>query len=167
MATASKASLEQMTQVADALTHHMPKFFVETHKFELYTNDIIFINNIRSRRVQGMSRYVFEINFVKLYFGLRYSATKLELLNLVKNPEEACVKVRWRFVSKPGLFRAALAPFKFISNETWTDGISSFYVNADGKIYCHVCDSIDVEEDSRGKVKKVVRNPLVDGGINV
>uniref|UniRef100_A0A6G1SM52 Uncharacterized protein C6orf136 n=1 Tax=Aceria tosichella TaxID=561515 RepID=A0A6G1SM52_9ACAR len=166
MAAATKASMEQLTRIADAMTHHLPKFFSTPHPFDMYSKDIVFIDNIRSKRVQGLGQYALLVSYTKLYFTLRYSSTKLELLNLVKNPEESSVKVRWRFVSKPGLIRFILAPFKFHSDEIWTDGISSFYVNTEGKIYCHVCDNIDVEEDA-GNVKKVVKNPLVSRGINV
>lgn len=163
---ATKASPEHLIRVADTVTYHVPGFFSKPHPFEMYSKDVVFINNISSKRVQGLGQYALQISLIKISFAIRYSGTTMELLNLVKLPEESCVKVRWRFVSKPGLVRFILAPFKFRSDEIWTDGISSLYVNTEGKVYCHVCDNIDVEEDARN-VKKVVKNPLVNRGINV
>jgi hypothetical protein len=166
MAATTKASLEQLTRVADIMTGHLPKFLTTPHPFQIYSKDIVFIDNIRSKRVQGLGQYALQVGITKLYFTIRYSSTRMELLNLVKDPEESCVKIRWRFVSKPGLIRFILFPFRFHSDEIWTDGISSFYVNTEGKIYCHVCDNIDHEEDTRN-VEKVVKNPLVSKGVHV
>lgn len=166
MTAAAKASLEQLTRVANTMTAHLPRFFSTPHPFEIYSKDLVFIDNIRTKRLQGLGQYALLVSTIKIYYFIKYSSSKVELLNLVKNPEESLVKIRWRVVSRPGVIRFLLAPFKFHNSEMWTDGISSFYVNKDGKIYCHVCDNIDVEDDS-GKVKKAVKNTLVNRGVHI
>lgn len=162
----SKASPEQLTLVANQLVHHLPRFFSQPHPFDLYTKDIVFIDNIRSMRIQGASQYALQIALIKLYHNIRYTSVKAELLNLVKYPEESCIKIRWRIITKPGIIQFILFFYKFHSIEKWKDGISTMHVNKEGKIYCHVCDNIDVETDDI-KIKKVVKNPLVDRGLNV
>lgn len=162
----NKASLGQLDELAKIMTSLLPRFLVAPHPFNLYSKDMVFINNIRSIRVKGIGPYAVQVTSTKLYLNFKYSRTKLQLLNLVKNPEESSIKIRWRLVSKPGVIRFILFFYKFHETEEWKDGISTFYVNKEGKIYCHVCDNIDIEED-KSTLKKSIKNPLVDGGIHV
>lgn len=152
----NQASLEQLTRIADAMTYHLPRFFTTPHPFQLYTKDLVFIDNIRQVRVQGLAQYATRIALVKLYHRLRYTSTKCEVLNLVKHPEESCIRIRWRIVSRPGLLQFVIFFYKFHSTEIWNDGVSTLLVNNEGKIYCHVCDNIDVDE-SKTEVKKTIK----------
>ena len=162
----NKASLEQLNLIADVLVKHLPRFFTSPHPLHLYTKEVVLIDNIRSTRIQGLPQYALKLYLVRLYFNLRYTRSRVEVLNLVKHLEESCIKVRWRVVSKPGLMQFILFFYKFHSTEIWTDGLSTMHVNKEGKIYCHVCDNIDVEKDDI-KVKKEAKNPLIDRGLNV
>lgn len=162
----NKASPEQLAQVSNQLVISLPRFFSHPHPFNLYTKDIVFIDNIRSIRVQGLTPYAIKISLIKAYYALRYTSAKVELLNLVKQPEESCIKIRWRVITKPGLLQFILFFYKFHSTEKWKDGISTMHVNKEGKIYCHVCDNIDLETNDV-EMKKTIKNPLVDRGLSV
>lgn len=154
----TKASLDQLVKLEAILANHLPRFFIEPHPLKIYTQDVLLIDNIRGRRVQGLTKYGLHISLVKFYSLLRYNSVKLELLNLVKHPEESCIKIRWRVVTKPGLIRYLTLFGGFKSLGDWRDGISTMHVNKDGKIHCHVCDNIELDET--GKEKQSIKNPF-------
>lgn len=162
----SKASPEQLNIVADQLSNRLVKFFSAPHPFGLYTKDVVFIDNIRSVRTQGISQYAIQIALIKLYYAVRYSSNKLELLSLVRVPEESCIRIRWRIITKPGIMQFFFMLHKFRSTENWKDGISTMHVNKDGLIHCHVCDNIDVDLDE-GKIGKTIKKTLVNRGLHV
>lgn len=166
------ANPDQLTYIADKLERHAPKFFVEPHPFNLYTDNMCFINNITTKKIYGLQQYAFHLALLKLYYHTRYASLKVELLNLVKHPEESCVKLRWRIVAKPGLLRFIFNFWKYHSEYLSIDAISTMHVNHEGKIYCHICDNIDLEtgdlkEGVESKIKKVVKSRLVNRDVNV
>lgn len=57
--------------------------------------------------------------------------------------------------------------WKIKSIDEWKDGISTMYVNKDGKIYCHVCDNIDVDTDDLDNKQKnpSLKSRLVERGL--
>lgn len=162
----NKASPAQLAELADQLVLHLPKVFAASHPLSLYTRDVILIDNIRGVRTQGISQYHMQLSLFRIYHYLRYTGTSVELLNLVKNQEESCIKIRWRIITKPGLFQSILFFWKLNQMKDWKDGISTMHVNQNGKIFCHVCDKIDVETDDT-KQKKAIKNPLINRGLNV
>lgn len=161
-----KASSEQLALLADKLVYHLPRFFTSPHPFNLYTKDVIFIDNVRYIRIEGLSKYAFRLALIKIYYALSYTSVKVELLNLVKHPEESCIKIRWRAITRPGHLWFILNFYKYHSHKEWKDGISTMHVNKDGRIYCHICDNIDVETDDT-EIKKTIKSPLVSKGLNV
>lgn len=165
----NKASPQQLAFLEDHLAAQLPKFFSTPHPIYCYSNDIKLIDNIRGVRVQGITNYALQIGLIKIYHLFRYASVKVELLNLVKNHEESLIRIRWRIVTKPGLLYFMIFFWKYHQNDRWTDGISTMHVNSEGKIYCHICDNIDIETDISGgaKQKRGLKNPLVDGGLNV
>lgn len=163
--TENKASPEQLILLENQLVQVLPVFFTKSHPLSLYTKDVIFIDNIRNFRIQGIAMYSAQIALVKIYHYVRYSSLKVELLNLVKNPEESYIRVRWRVVATPGLVNTWLnvGKFNMRAGERWIDGISTLQVNKDGLIYCHVRDNVDIEtSDANGsnKQKQSVKIPL-------
>lgn len=163
-----KANPEQLTAVAETLQSLLPKFFTRPHDFSIYTKDIKFVDNIRGIKTIGTSQYLTQVQLIKFYHMLRYTHTRVELLNLVKNPQESCVKIRWRVITRPGLIQHALKFRELAKLENWKDGLSTMYVNREGKIYCHICDNIDTEvNDTSLSSKKTIKNPLVSRGISV
>lgn len=133
-----KASNEQLYNIEQALLERVPKFFTQAHPSAYYSNEIVFIDNIRGFKTTGLTKYIFRINLIKSYFTIRYSQNSMELLNLVKSPEESLIKVRWRIKSKAVLKT-------YLGKETWRDGISTFYVDQQGKICSHICDNVQLD----------------------
>lgn len=155
-ANKTKASPEQLALMEKKLVEHLPDFFKGHHMFSLYTKDVMLVDNIRNLKTQGLSSYATQVALIKIYYHMRYSSKKLELLNLVKNPEESYIRVRWRIVTTPGQLGTLLyvGAFKLKAGEKWKDGISTFHVNQNGLIYCHVCDNIDVDTNETTSTNK-------------
>lgn len=158
----NRASLAQLVELEQKLLHTLPYFFSKPHVLSIYAKDIVFVDNIRNVRTQGLNSYVLQIYLIKFYYALRYSSVKLELLNLVKHPDESYLRVRWRIVKRPGLIFTYFNSFRVFTEpaknfDRWKDGISTFHVNNQGKIYCHICDNIDVGTDDRGNEANIVR----------
>lgn len=168
-ASPNKSSLEQLTLLEQKLAAELPNFFKHGHNYSLYTKDVVFIDNTRNIRSVGIYHYMLHIQLVRIYYNIRYSSIRVELLNLVKNPEESYLRIRWRVVTRPGAIKTTLRVLTRPDNlDEWKDGISTMHVNRDGKIYCHVCDNIDVDtNDIEAKQKSTVKNPLVNRGLNV
>ena len=166
-ATDNKASLEQLTELQKKLAVVVPRFFAQPHPLSLYSQDMTFVNNIRGLKVQGLPKYATQIALIKCYHYVKYNSARVELLNLVNNPEESYIRIRWRIVGKAGLTRMIFNFWKIKSIDEWKDGISTMYVNKDGKIYCHVCDNIDVDTDDLDNKQKnpSLKSRLVERGL--
>lgn len=162
-----KASPEQLTHIQKHLEATLPNFIKIGHQLSIYTPDTTFIDNIRGVKTKGLVQYSIQLNLIRIYHIIRYSHIKIDLLNLVKIPEESCIRIRWRATTKPGLLTFLLLFWKFGSMEKWKDGISTFYVNNQGKVFCHVCDNIDVDMDIKDKEKQSIKSRLVNRGLNV
>lgn len=164
----NKASLEKLTLLGKELEYHLPKLFVAPHPMTFYTKDLIFIDNIRGVKCKGLSQYSLHITLIKLYHHINYSSTTLNLLNLVKNPEESSIKIRWRITSKPGLIHAILFFWNYNSksSEIWRDGLSTMVVDRDGKIFCHICDNIEADLNKEApSTKETLKERLVNRGL--
>lgn len=164
-----KATPQQLTTLENKFVTHLPCFFSHPHPLESYTPDIKFINNIRGTQTHSLAAYALQVNLFKVSCFLRYTAVRVELLNIVKNPEESFIRLRWRIVSKPGFVYLMLFFWRYPEKEIWRDGISTLHVNNEGKIYCHVCDNIDVGTDDTSKTeqKRGLKTSLVDRGLTV
>lgn len=163
-----KASAEQLHNLETKLVHMLPKFFSSPHDYTIYTKDVILVDNIRGTWAQGLAQYALTLNMVKFYHAFRFSINRIEILNLVKNAEESYIRIRWRIISSPGNLRMWRFYWKAKKIDQWKDGISTLHVNKDGKIFCHVCDNIDLQtETSTVKQEPSLKTPLVDRDLNV
>jgi len=162
-----RASPEQLTTIANVASQHMKIFFKSSIPYERFlTRDVVFLNNINSIRTRGLSRYILYMFIFRVYYSIRYSPPNIEVLSLVKIPEESCIRIRWRIKCYPGYRRVFTAAWTLRYPRRWLDGISTLHVNKDGLVYCHVCDNIDVDLDE-AKMEKTIKKTLVNRGIDV
>lgn len=164
-----KASLDQLMAIEKVINEHAPMFFSRPHPFILYTKDIIFINNTRKPPTQtvGVTSYVIRLSLVRLYYSIKFTRAELKILNIVKHPEESFIKLRWRFVTRPGMLHL-LFNIRNVTTLTTTwdfDAISTFHVNKDGLIYCHICDNVEAQYDELDELsKKSIKAPFIERG---
>ncbi|KAH9511232.1 hypothetical protein DERF_009704 [Dermatophagoides farinae] len=161
----TKATEEQLLLLSGRLSDHLPQFFQKPHEFRLYNRNIIFEDNIRNVRTEGINGYAWQIAKIKMGAHLKYGKVAFNVLKLTKHVEDSTIKIRWRIVSYPGN-RIVLAFWKFKLwnakeslekyKDEWIDGFSILYVGGDGLIYRHVCDKVmpDTDEIESNKTTK-------------
>ncbi|XP_053988245.1 uncharacterized protein LOC128881327 [Hylaeus volcanicus] len=163
-----KPSEEQLQYAFDTLSKDLPMLFVKTMDYTLYTNDIIFINNIKGTTTTGLVNYIKQIAMVKIVGHIKFAFVKLEIIKITMHPEDNSIKVRWRIIGVSGthifLTFWKLKIWKIKSylkdRQSWYDGFSTFYVNNDGKIFKHVVDKMMPDIDSCEKIKTPVEAKL-------
>ncbi|XP_043491959.1 uncharacterized protein LOC122517566 [Polistes fuscatus] len=145
-----RPSKEQLELVFTSLRNDLPNFFVKTLDYTIYSENLIFINNIKGLETKGIFNYMKQITFIRTIGHLKFAYIKLDVLKITIDPDDDTIKVRWRISGITGL-RALFTIWKFkfwrikeaLSDaEVWYDGFSTYYVGADGKIYKHVMDKL-------------------------
>lgn len=160
-------SEEQIQKVYDTLANTLPKLFIQPLDYSIYHPNLIFENNIRGMRTEGLYHYVKQVALLRTVGHLKYAYVTLEVLKITKHPEENTVKVRWR-VKGISAMRVMFQFWKyklwklkeiFADTEAWYDGFSVFHIGPDGLIYKHVADKIMPDDDKvvmRGPAKNVI-----------
>lgn len=148
-----KVPEEKLVMAFNNLSHWLPQIFTKVQDYRIYSDDIIFQNNIRGVTTHGLAAYVRQMSMLRLIGHLRFAFVKLEILKITKHPEDGTVRVRWRIMGVSGLrFIFKLWQVKNWQNmmnaeSSWYDGFSTFYVGADGKIFKHICDKMMPDEE--------------------
>ncbi|KOX79089.1 hypothetical protein WN51_09899 [Melipona quadrifasciata] len=157
-----------LQNVFDILRKDLPLLFIKQMNYEIYTQDVVFINNIRGTTSVGITQYFKQITLLKIIGHLKYAFVKLEVLKMTMHPEDNSIKVRWRIVGISGT-RVFLTFWKIkvwnAKEQTdnaaaWYDGFSTFYVNNDGKIFKHIVDKTIPDQDITEKIKTPIETKL-------
>ncbi|CAL8143664.1 unnamed protein product [Orchesella dallaii] len=161
-----KPSLDDLQKVYNALQASLEKLFTHPMNYSVYHPDIVFIDNIRNIRTQGLAKYIQQVALLKTVGHVKFAFVRFEIINMSMSHEEGRITVRWRIKGLSGL-RVMLKFWKFrlwkwqeIMNhqETWYDGISYFDVGGDAKIFQHLADKVmedknrEVDAKPRGNI---------------
>lgn len=163
----NQPSEEQLHRVFDVLANTLPKLFIQPLDYSIYNPNLIFENNIRGMRTEGLYHYVKQVALLRTVGHLKYAYVTLEVLKITKHPEDNTVKVRWRIKGISALkvmfqfWKYKLWKLKeiFADTEAWYDGFSVFHVGPDGLIYKHVADKIMPDDDKVVEPQKNVISP--------
>lgn len=157
-----------LQNVFDILRKDLPLLFVKQMDYEIYTKDLVFVNNIRGTTSVGIQHYFKQIALLKVIGHLKYAFVKFEVLKMSMHPEDNSIKVRWRIVGISGT-RVFLTFWKIKawnskdqteSIPAWYDGFSTFYVNNDGKVFKHVVDKTMPDQNVTEKFKSPIEAKL-------
>lgn len=151
----------------DVLGNTLPKLFIQPLDYSIYNPNLIFENNIRGMRTEGLYHYVKQVALLRTVGHLKFAYVTLEVLKITKHPEDNTVKVRWRIKGISALkvmfqfWKYKLWKLKeiFADTEAWYDGFSVFHVGPDGLIYKHVADKIMPDDDKVVVSPKNVMSP--------
>lgn len=163
----NQPSEEQLHRVFDVLGNTLPKLFIQPLDYSIYNPNLIFENNIRGMRTEGLYHYVKQVALLRTVGHLKFAYVTLEVLKITKHPEDNTVKVRWRIKGISALkvmfqfWKYKLWKLKeiFADTEAWYDGFSVFHVGPDGLIYKHVADKIMPDDDKVVVPPKNVMSP--------
>ncbi|XP_047344882.1 uncharacterized protein LOC124947161 [Vespa velutina] len=169
-----RPSKEQLEYIFTCLSNDLPKFFIKSLDYTIYSTDIIFINNIKGLTTKGIFNYIKQIALVKTIGHLKFAYIKLNVLKITIDPEDDTIKVRWRISGITGLkalftlWRFKLWKMKEALNdaEVWYDGFSTYYVDVNGKVYKHVIDKLMPDQNQlfeKGKPEVATKLALFIG----
>ncbi|XP_055539916.1 uncharacterized protein C6orf136 homolog [Wyeomyia smithii] len=157
----------QLQRVFDTLANTLPKLFIQPLDYSIYNPNLIFENNIRGMRTEGLYHYVKQIALLRTVGHLKYAYVTLEVLKITKHPEDNTIKVRWRIKGISALkvmfqfWKYKLWKLKeiFETTEAWYDGFSVFHVGPDGQVWKHVADKMMPDDDKVIVPPKAVVSP--------
>ncbi|XP_012056535.1 PREDICTED: uncharacterized protein LOC105619624 [Atta cephalotes] len=151
-----KPSQKQLQSVVDCLSHDLPKLFVKPLDISIYTDDIVFINNIRGITTRGINNYIKQLILLRMIGHLKFAYVKLDMIKITMHPESDTIQVRWRIRGITG-WKVFTTFWKYrfwkikdainTNHDIWYDGFSTFYVNANGKVYKHIADKMMPDQD--------------------
>lgn len=153
--SSNQPSEEQLQRVYDVLANTLPKLFIQPMDYSVYNPNLIFENNIRGVRTEGLYHYVKQVALLRTVGHLKFAYVTLEVLKITKHPEDNTVKVRWRIKGISALkvmlqfWKYKLWKLKeiFADTEAWYDGFSVFHIGPDGLISKHVADKMMPDDD--------------------
>lgn len=160
-------SEEQLQRVYHVLSQTLPKLFVQPLDYSIYNPNLVFENNIRGMRTEGLYHYVKQIALLRTVGHLKYAYVTFEILKITKHPEDGTVRVRWRIRGISALkvmlqfWKYKLWKLKeiFEGQEAWYDGFSVLYVGSDGLVSKHVVDKIMPDDDTVKVPPKTIVSP--------
>lgn len=164
-----KCPPEKMEYVYNELAKGLPKFFVHTHNFNLYTKDMVFEDNIRGLVIKGRDNYAINLSWLKIKTALAFAEVQVLILKMTQHPEDSTIKVRWQINGisgwrllftfwRYGLFHSKKLD-QSVGGDTY-DGFSIFYLNSEGLIYKHFCDRM-IPDSNPQSVKSNSKTVLV------
>ncbi|XP_053678426.1 uncharacterized protein C6orf136 homolog [Anopheles nili] len=163
----NQPSEEQLHRVYNVLSQTLPKLFIQPLDYSIYNPNLIFENNIRGIRTEGLYHYVKQIALLRTVGHLKFAYVTFEILKITKHPEDNTVKVRWRIRGISALkvmlqfWKYKLWKLKqiFDDQESWYDGFSVLYVGPDGLVSKHVVDKIMPDDDRVKAPPKTIVSP--------
>ncbi|XP_066149305.1 uncharacterized protein C6orf136 [Euwallacea fornicatus] len=147
---------EKLLHVYKVLSESLPKIFIQPMDYSLYSKNIVFEDNIRNVRTEGLINYVRQVALLRTIAHLKFAYVKFDILKITQHPEDGTVRIRWRIVGVSG-FKVMVQFWKYKlwkmkktikENEAWYDGFSTFYINAEGKIVRHIANKMMPDSDS-------------------
>ncbi|CAF1226068.1 unnamed protein product [Adineta ricciae] len=153
-----KPKLEHLRFVEEQLKLILPDFCKRMHPYGLYTADLIFENYYDNppKVIKGAGSYALAMFWIRTKLNFKLMNVTVHLLNTTIDEESNCVKVRWRISglsnkSFVGVLKGWRKPRDVSGNIRdyieHVDGLSTFYVRGDGRIYKHRVDRAMVDED--------------------
>lgn len=149
---------EQLQHVHDVLVDDLPIYLKRSFNASIYSEDIIFEDNIRGIRLVGRPNYLLHFSYLRIKSAIFFAFLNLDILKITLHREEGTIKVRWQIKGLSAttmlrnLFRLNMLKIYFGSKDAFSkaqgikyyDGFSIFYVNGQGLVYKHLCEKVRV-----------------------
>ncbi|XP_036395253.1 uncharacterized protein LOC118784891 [Megalops cyprinoides] len=134
---------EKLALMHDKLREELPRFFLKSHDYSMYSPDVEFINGLLNTKTRGRVLYQLSLSLWKLLCACYFADMRLEVLKLTKHSEDGTVRARWRLRGLP--FHVLLLRFyrrdKSSLYRTY-DAFSTFYLGPEGLVRCHRVDKV-------------------------
>uniref|UniRef100_A0A674DS75 Si:ch211-215a10.4 n=1 Tax=Salmo trutta TaxID=8032 RepID=A0A674DS75_SALTR len=160
---------EKLALMYEKLRIELPSFFVKSHDYTMYTNDIEFVNCILNAKTRGRVLYQLSLSLWRLLCLCYYAEARLEVLKLTKHPEDGTIKARWRVRGLPFL-SLLLRFYRKDKTDLYRsyDAFSTFYLGHDGLIHCHKVEKMmKAQPPILPRVTTLLAGALVALGVHV
>lgn len=143
-----------LERVAHVLSHDLLNMFLKSQEWEMYHPNMVLQDNIRGKRFEGLDQYMKIVNLLKLTAHIRFVYVRFHILKMTKHPEDGTIRVRWR-IAGLGMVRMLVRYFPDKmwmkgnmerAAPSWYDGISTFHVGGDDRIYKHILDRLEGDD---------------------
>ncbi|CAF0980509.1 unnamed protein product [Rotaria sordida] len=160
-------TIEHLRYIENQLKQILPDFCKRMHPYALYTADMTFENYYQDppKIIKGAGSYALSLFWIRLKLNFKLMNLTIQLLKTTIDEESNCVKIRWRISgltnkSFIGVLKGWKQPRDVAGNirdyVEYIDGLSTFYVRGDGRIYKHRVDRVTVDEDDEF-TKKIMK----------
>ncbi|XP_029441463.1 uncharacterized protein C6orf136 homolog [Rhinatrema bivittatum] len=144
----------------------LPNFFLKTHDYGIYTQDVEFHNEILYLRTRGRAMYQVALTLCRFLAWNYFADLHMEVLKLTQHPENWTIQARWRVTGLP----LHVLMFRFYKRDKAElyrtyDAYSTFYVGPDGLIYRHKVDKLMPAQPPVIRVKSLLAGLLVALGV--
>ncbi|XP_029918888.1 uncharacterized protein C6orf136 homolog [Myripristis murdjan] len=134
---------EKLALIYERLRIELPSFFLKSHDYTMYSNDVEFVNGLINTKTRGRLVYQLTLSLWRLLCFCYYVEARLEVLKLTKHMEDGTIKARWRIRGLP--FHTLLLRF-YRKDKSHLyrsyDAFSTFYIGHDGLIHCHKVEKV-------------------------
>ncbi|CAF2517619.1 unnamed protein product [Rotaria sp. Silwood2] len=159
-----KPTFEHLDYIEKQLKQILPEFCKRMHPYALYTADMIFENYYQDtpKIIKGVGSYALSLFWIRLKLNFKLMNLTIHLLKTTIDEESNCVKIRWRISgltnkSFVGILKGWKQPKDVAGNirdyVEYIDGLSTFYVRGDGRIYNHRVDRVTIPENDESAKK--------------
>ncbi|KAJ8377919.1 hypothetical protein AAFF_G00249820 [Aldrovandia affinis] len=134
---------EKLSLMHEKMRNELPRFFLKSHDYSMYSPDVEFINALINTKTRGRVLYQLSLSLWKLLCACYFADVRLKVLKLSKHSEDGTVRARWQVNGLP--FHLLLLRFyrkdKRSLYRTY-DAYSTFYLGPDGLVHCHRVDKV-------------------------
>ncbi|XP_044027361.1 uncharacterized protein C6orf136 homolog isoform X2 [Siniperca chuatsi] len=129
---------QKLAIMYERLRIELPSFFMKSHDYTMYSNDMEFINGLINTKTRGRVVYQLTLSLWRLLCLCYYAKAQLEVLKLTKHMEDGTIKARWRIRGLP-FYSLLLRFYRKDKSHLYRsyDAFSTFYIGQDGLIHCH------------------------------
>ena len=138
----------KIDRVANELALDLANVFIRKITVPLYNPLIELDDKIRGQTFKGILLYIKNMHLLKIVAHMKFPYVRPRLTMLTKYTKEKMIVVEWQFVGL-GFFRMMIRyiPDKLYRRanmdaaaRVWFEGVSTFYLDEDWKIYKHVVE---------------------------
>ncbi|XP_053234536.1 uncharacterized protein C6orf136 homolog [Podarcis raffonei] len=158
---------EHLAVMHQKLRKELPYFFLKTHDYGIYSQEVEFINEILHLRTRGRTMYQLALTFCRFLAWNYFASLHMEVLKVTQHPENWSIQARWRIKGLP--FHVFLLRFyKKDKSELYRtyDAYSTFYLDSQGLIKCHRVSKLMPSQPPLNKLKKLVVASLLGLGLS-
>ncbi|XP_071775274.1 uncharacterized protein C6orf136 homolog [Centroberyx gerrardi] len=134
---------EKLALMYERLRIELPSFFLKSHDYTMYSDDVEFINGLLNTKTRGRLLYQLTLSLWRLLCFCYYAEARLEVLKLTKHMEDGTIKARWRIKGLP-FHTLMLRFYRKDKSHLYRsyDAFSTFYIGHDGLIHCHKVEKV-------------------------